>query len=221
MNKYKNLLSHNIRELIYLFSRKYNYHGAPTIDTIDRCFGLLNMDRHLCISEKETFFMNKKFILRPHCSNFQSYCFDQYKDISIEVQSRGFYNAFEVGTVFRRDDSARHSYFFHQCDILIFKKKIDPIEEINNLMELIQEFIGKSITYRIRESFFPFTFPSYEVDLLFEGKYIEILGCGVTHHDILNKMNIPANSVFAAGIGIERLIMIKERINNIKIIRII
>ena len=216
----------NIKEI--LFQNKFLILNSPVMDTKENCFDFLLMKNHMCVSSKDTFFVSKTteqnpYVLRPHCSNFQVIVFESKKE---EVQecfnAKNRYAKYaSIGKVFRKDQSSRHSYFFHQFDGLIVYNEKSVFEHIEDLMEIIFQFLGFKTKYLIRESYFPFTYALYEVDIWHDESWIEVLGCGFTNSEILDncKYQNYQNKVFAFGCGIERLIMIKHKINNIHNLR--
>ena len=208
-----------IKQTLYLINkilleRKYLFIQTPILDYRVNCFDNLLLRDHLCISEKETFFIRKNMILRPHSSNMQSVLFN--KDESFIINNKKFYN---IGPVFRKDKkSSRHNYFFHQFDGIILDKSKQHIKyQVEEILSIIFTYFGFRTDYLIRESYFPFTYPSYEIDIKHNNQWLEILGCGFTRSKILENYNLNKfkNKIFAFGIGIERLIMIKYNIDNI------
>ena len=108
---------------------------------------------------------------------------------------------------------------FHQVEGIYVDQNIN----FANLKDLINQILlcifGKDIELRFRPSYFPFTEPSAEVDILSEnGKWLEILGCGIINPIVLNNCNIDSNkySGLALGLGVERIAMLKYEVNDIR-----
>ena len=108
---------------------------------------------------------------------------------------------------------------FHQIEGIL----IDENVSFSNLKDLIAKIVyalfGEDIELRFRPSFFPFTEPSAEVDILSqEGEWLEILGCGLVNPIVLENCNIDSNSYsgLAFGLGIERIAMLKHDMNDIR-----
>ena len=135
------------------------------------------------------------------------------------------------GKTYRRDnDDATHSHQFYQMEGLVIGEDISLADLKGTLLEFAKKMFGEERTVRFRPSFFPFTEPSYEVDIsCFKcgGKgcnickqtgWIEILGSGMVHPNVLKSCGIDSDKYrgFAFGIGIERVAMLKYGINNIR-----
>ena len=159
----------------------------------------------------DTFYVvNKKGVLRTHTS---------------PVQIRGMLNkkppmAFiSGGKVYRKDDDATHLPMFHQIEGIY----VDEGVNFSNLKDLIYRIIhsifGNEIQLRFRPSYFPFTEPSAEVDILFNNeKWLEILGCGIVNPIVLENCKIDSNiySGLAFGLGVERIAMLKYGVKDIR-----
>ena len=120
---------------------------------------------------------------------------------------------------FTEDDDATHLPMFHQIEGIYVDKGVNFANLKDLIYKIIQSLFGKEIRLRFRPSYFPFTEPSAEVDILSdEEKWLEILGCGVVNPIVLENCNIDSNkySGFAFGLGIERIAMIKFGVNDIR-----
>ncbi len=172
---------------------------------------------------QDTFYITDKFLLRSHTSAGQIHVMESQKP-PIKVIT--------PGKVFRSDDDATHSPMFTQMEGLVIDKKV-TLCDLKGMLELfLKKTFGESVTTRLRPSYFPFTEPSVEVDVsCFEcnGKgcklckntgWIEILGAGMVHNNVLENCGIDSQeySGFAFGMGIERVAMLKYGINNIKLL---
>jgi phenylalanyl-tRNA synthetase alpha chain len=125
-----------------------------------------------------------------------------------------------VGRVYRSDDiDATHTPMFHQMEGLVVEKGVTVGHLKGTLESLIREVLeDHGIVLRFRPSFFPFTEPSFEVDIFFKERWLEVLGCGMVHPHVLKNVNVDSEQWqgFAFGMGIERLTMIKYEISDIR-----
>ncbi len=123
------------------------------------------------------------------------------------------------GRVYRVDSDATHSPMFHQVEGLW----IDEKASFANLKGLLQDFLQSffeddNLTIRFRPSFFPFTEPSAEIDMSWNGGWLEIGGCGMVHPEVLKQVDINYDKFqgFAFGLGVERLAMLRFGINDLR-----
>ena len=185
---------------------------GPEVETEKYNFDLLNIKKHHPARQMhDTFYLNNKTsLLRTHTS---------------PVQIRGLISnkppvAFcSGGKVYRKDDDATHLPMFHQIEGLL----VDEDVNFSNLKDLIYMIINKifgdDVKIQFRPSYFPFTEPSAEVDILSsDGKWLEILGCGIINPIVLENCNINSSkySGLAFGLGIERIAMLKHEIYDIR-----
>ena len=196
----------------FLISLGFEILDGPEVETEEFNFDMLNIkESHPARQMHDTFYLNNKsYVLRTHTS---------------PVQIRGMLNkkpplAFiSGGKVYRKDDDSTHLPMFHQIEGIY----IDNDVSFSNLKDLIYKIVyflfGEDIKIRFRPSYFPFTEPSAEVDILSsDGKWLEILGCGVVNPVVLQNCNINHEkySGFAFGLGIERIAMLKFGVNDIR-----
>lgn len=159
----------------------------------------------------DTFYVNKKsYVLRTHTSPVQ---------IRGMLEKKPPFAFISGGKVYRKDDDSTHLPMFHQVEGIY----VDEVVSFSNLKDLmykiIFELFGDNIKIRFRPSYFPFTEPSAEVDILSEEKkWLEVLGCGIVNPVVLENCNIDSNkySGLAFGIGIERIAMLKYGVNDIR-----
>ncbi len=187
-----------------------NIYGKE-IEDVYYNFNSLNIDKyHPSRSIQDTFWINNKKLLRTHTSCIQTRYLKKNKPPIKIITS---------GCVFRKDYDNTHTPMFHQLECLVIEKNIN----ISNLKYIIYEFINfffrKKIQIKIIPAYFPFTEPSLEVYIKYKNKkWLEILGCGLIHSKILKnfKINPKEFSGLALGMGIERLLMIKYNISDIR-----
>jgi len=196
----------------------FEFLDCPEIETEFRNFTALNIpENHPTRTDHQTFFLNNGKILRTQTSNMQTYALEK---IIQEKKTVG--NFFTIGRTFRRDSDATHTPMFHQLEVFSLSQN----SNLKNLFTLIKKFLSiffniPDIEIRIRPSFFPFTEPSYEIDFKFNGKWLEILGCGITNLKIFEHMKFSSDLpplAFALGCGVDRLAMIKYNISDLRTI---
>ena len=186
-------------------------HG-PEIESEDFNFDMLNIKKsHPARQMHDTFYIeNKSKVLRTHTSPVQ---------IRSMLESKPPIAFSSAGKVYRKDDDATHLPMFHQVEGIY----VDTDVTFSNLKDLIHQILhnlfGKDVEIRFRPSYFPFTEPSAEVDILSEnGKWLEILGCGIINPIVLKNCNIDPKqySGLAFGLGVERIAMLKYEVNDIR-----
>lgn len=126
------------------------------------------------------------------------------------------------GRVYRPDTvDDTHLFMFHQLEALVVDEGITMVDLKSTILQFVKAYFGADARVRFRPSFFPFTEPSAEVDVWFEGKqrWIELGGCGMVHPNVLTACNIDPEvyTGWAFGFGIERIAMRKYGINNIRL----
>ena len=185
---------------------------GPEIESEDFNFDMLNIKKsHPARQMHDTFYIdNKRKVLRTHTSPVQ---------IRSMLKSSPPFALSSAGKVYRKDDDATHLPMFHQVEAIY----VDQDVNFGNLKDLINRILlslfGKKVEIRFRPSYFPFTEPSAEVDILSEdGKWLEILGCGIVNPVVLENCNIDSNkySGLALGMGIERISMLKYGVSDIR-----
>ena len=185
---------------------------GPEIETEEFNFDMLNIKKsHPARQMHDTFYVEgKKNVLRTHTSPVQ---------VRSMLNSKPPMAFTSAGKVYRKDDDATHLPMFHQVEGIY----IDEIVTFANLKDLIHqilyEIFGNHVEIRFRPSYFPFTEPSAEVDILSgNGKWLEILGCGIINPIVLENCSIDSNkySGLAFGLGVERIAMLKYGVNDIR-----
>ncbi len=196
----------------FLVSLGFEIIDGPEIETEEFNFDMLNIKKsHPARQMHDTFYVeNKMNLLRTHTS---------------PVQIRGMLEknpplAFiSGGKVYRKDDDATHLPMFHQVEGIYVDEGISFAHLKDLIYKIIHSLFGKDIELRFRPSYFPFTEPSAEVDILSkEGKWLEILGCGLVNPIVLENCNIDSSkySGLAFGLGIERIAMLKHGVSDIR-----
>lgn len=195
---------------------------TPEIETEYYCFGALNCaEDHPARDMQDTFYIKDpsnpegpNLLLRSQTSSVQ---------VRFMERNKPPFAVIAPGRVYRRDTvDSTHSAMFHQIEILA----VAPMGELNlgglkgTVTYFLEQMLGKDIEVRFRGSFFPFTEPSMEVDVLFRGKWLEILGCGMVDPAVLTNVGIDPEKYagFAAGFGVERFAMIIHDIPDIRLL---
>ncbi|CAL4318960.1 phenylalanine--tRNA ligase subunit alpha [Buchnera aphidicola] len=184
---------------------------GPEIEDQYYNFESLNIPfNHPSRNKNDTFWINSSKLLRTQTSSMQVRIMEKYSPpIKVIIP----------GKVYRKDSSSRHSPMFHQLEGFIVDKNVSFSNLKWIIYEFLKDFFKKKISIRFRNSYFPFTVPSFEIDILDKNlKWLEILGCGMIHPKILKNAKIDTEiySGFAFGIGVERMIMLKYNLTNIK-----
>ena len=185
---------------------------GPEIESEEFNFDMLNIKKsHPARQMHDTFYIeNKTNVLRTHTSPVQ---------IRSMLESKPPLAITSAGKVFRKDDDATHLPMFHQVEGIYVDKNVTFANLKDLIHQILHNLFGKDIEIRFRPSYFPFTEPSAEVDILSEnGKWLEILGCGIVNPVVLDNCNIDSTiyNGLAFGIGVERIAMLKYGVNDIR-----
>ena len=173
-------------------------------------FEALNIsDNHPARDMHDTFYVSDNKLLRTHTSSVQ---------IRSMMVAEPPLKIMTPGKVYRCDSDPTHSPMFHQIEGLHIDENINFGHLKGTLIHFIKEFFGKEMQIRFRPSYFPFTEPSAEIDIKFKGKWLEVLGCGMLHPNVLSNVNIDNKKYtgFAFGLGVERLTMLRHSITDLR-----
>ncbi len=185
---------------------------GPEIENEFFNFEALNIPKnHPARDLHDTFYINEAKLLRTHTSSVQIHTMLKEKP-PIQIMT--------PGKVYRCDSDPTHSPMFHQVEGLYVDKGINFCHLKGLLTDFLRKFFDdRKIKIRFRPSYFPFTEPSAEIDIQFKGKWLEVLGCGIVHPNVLQnvKINPKEYSGFAFGLGVERLAMLKFGISDLKV----
>jgi phenylalanyl-tRNA synthetase alpha chain len=201
----------------------FDFAQGPEIEDDFHNFTALNMPKdHPARQMQDTFYLeNSELLLRTHTSNTQ---------IRKMLNSQPPLKVAALGRVFRRDSDQTHTPMFHQFEGFVVDENVNMGHLKWTLENFLEKFFEvKNIELRFRPSFFPFTEPSAEVDINYSlengrikigkgDKFMEILGCGMIHPNVLKNCNIDSTKYqgFAFGIGVERLAMLKYGITDLR-----
>jgi len=195
-----------------LISFGFEIIDGPEIETEEFNFDMLNIKKsHPARQMHDTFYVNNKScVLRTHTSPVQ---------VRGMLEKKPPFAFISGGKVYRKDDDATHLPMFHQIEGMYVDKNVSFANLKDLIYKIIKALFGEEIEIRFRPSYFPFTEPSAEVDILSDdGKWLEILGCGVVNPIVLDncKINSEEYSGFAFGLGVERIAMLKFGVKDIR-----
>jgi len=206
-------LSKTLNEIEKIFiNAGFLVDDGPEIEDEYHNFTALNMpDNHPARAMHDTFYFDNEYLLRTHTSPIQIRTMER-DGVPIRVIA--------PGKVYRRDSDITHTPMFHQVEGLVIDNDINFTHLKGILHDFINSFFNDDMNLRFRPSYFPFTEPSAEVDLLSsDGQWLEILGCGMVHPKVLDNLGIDNKkfSGYAFGMGVERLTMLKYGIKDIRL----
>ena len=186
-------------------------HG-PEIETEEFNFDMLNIKKsHPARQMHDTFYVeNKKNVLRTHTSPVQ---------IRSMLETKPPMAFTSAGKVYRKDDDSTHLPMFHQVEGIYVDENVTFANLKDLIHQILHNLFGNDVEIRFRPSYFPFTEPSAEVDILSDsGKWLEILGCGIVNPVVLENCKIDSKkySGLAFGLGVERIAMLKYGVNDIR-----
>ncbi len=184
---------------------------GPEVEDGFHNFDALNIPaNHPARADHDTFYFNPDVMLRTQTSGVQIRTMETQKP-PIRIIS--------PGRVYRNDYDQTHTPMFHQVEGLMVDKKVSFAELKGILHDFLNHFFEEEMTVRFRPSYFPFTEPSAEVDVMSkDGKWLEVLGCGMVHPNVLKAVNVDPEQYtgFAFGMGVERLTMLRYGVNDLR-----
>ena len=186
-------------------------HG-PEIESEEFNFDMLNIKKsHPARQMHDTFYVEgKENVLRTHTSPVQ---------IRSMLETKPPMAFTSAGKVYRKDDDSTHLPMFHQVEGIYVDENVNFANLKDLIHQLLHNLFGNDVEIRFRPSYFPFTEPSAEVDILSDsGKWLEILGCGIVNPIVLENCKIDSKkySGLAFGLGVERIAMLKYGVNDIR-----
>jgi len=230
---YKHPVQNGLDELTAIFTQMgFDIAQGPEIEDEFHNFDALNIPpEHPARAMHDTFFLkeftDRPMVLRTHTSPVQIRAMQRF----LEEGNEPPLAVVAPGRVYRCDYDMTHSPMFHQVEVF----KVDRDVSLANLKGVLKHFLsayfGKDLPLRLRPSYFPFTEPSAEVDIgcvLCDGKgcrvckqtgWIEVLGSGMIHPNVLKSVGINSDvySGFAFGLGVERMVMLKQGIPDLRL----
>ena len=196
----------------------------PEIVSVRDNFDLLNAPLdHPSRKETDTYYISKDYILRTQTTVMWPF-YLQKEEEKKKLEKDGEIGLLCYGKVFRKDEIDRNHFpVFHQIDGLYIckkEKKVIGLSELQEVLTAITKAIyGDSIVFRFLEDVFPFTHPSTQIEIQRGDKWLEIVGAGVVHNQVLSNLGIDPSvyNGWAFGFGLERIAMAKMNISDIRI----
>ena len=222
------LIPEFIRNVEEVFGRMgFDITTGPEIETEDFNFNFLNIpETHPARDSQDTFHIKMdatpkkpgdRLVLRTQTSPGQ---------IHYMLKNKPPFRVICPGKVYRKDTDATHSPMFHQFEGLMIGENVSLANMKAVMIAAIRELISPKAEFRFRTGFFPFVEPGLEVDMKWmgdekesrEGKWLEIVGCGMVHPNVLKNVGIDSTKWqgFAFGFGVERMIMLKHQIPDLR-----
>jgi len=209
-------LTQTADELIDLFGRfGFSVERGPEVEDIHHNFDALNIPpSHPARDPLDNFFLSEGTMLRSQTSTVQ---------IRVMEAQRPPVRVIAIGRVYRPDTvDATHSFMFHQIEGLMVDRGVTMADLKTVLRLFARSYLGHDVKIRFRPSFFPFTEPSVEVDMLWHGgdRWVEMGGAGMVDPNVFRAVGYDPEEVtgFAFGLGIERLCMRRHGIDDIRLL---
>ena len=195
------ILSHKIKN--YFDDFEYFDNLSPIVSIYDNFDSLLIPKDHPSRNKSDTYYINDETILRCHTSAHQ-----------VQLLKKEHEKFIIIGDVYRKDEiNATHYPIFHQVEgIKLFPKDTNldiVIADLKNtLLELMKSILNNNdIEYKWSDDYFPFTSPSFELEIKYNNEWIEVLGCWIIKEQILKNGNVIDKIGWAFGLGLERIAM--------------
>jgi len=221
----KHPINRVIEEIEDIFvSMGYDVVDGPELETDEYCFERLNLPKgHPARDMQDSFYVDPEHLLRTQTSAVQA-------RVMMANEEKTPIRVICPGKTYRRDDDATHSHQFGQVEGLVIDENVSLADLKGTLEIFVRKMLGENSKLRFRPSYFPFTEPSYEVDvscfkcggkgcnLCKQTGWIEILGSGMVHPNVLemNGYDPKKYTGFAFGTGLDRLAMFKYGITDIR-----
>jgi len=184
---------------------------GPEVEDDFHNFDALNIpEHHPARQDHDTFYFNPKLVLRTQTSGVQ---------IRTMEKEQPPLRIISPGKVYRNDYDQTHTPMFHQVEGLMIDKDVSFTHLKGILHDFLHHFFEEEVEIRFRPSYFPFTEPSAEVDIMGKnGKWLEVLGCGMVHPNVLKSVGVDPEvyTGFAFGMGVERLTMLRYGVNDLR-----
>lgn len=213
------VITQTINELLEIFGRMgFSVAYGPEVEDEWHNFVALNIGpEHPARDPFDAFYIDDNILLRSHTSPVQ---------IRVMEKTKPPIRVVVPGRVYRPDTvDATHMYMFYQLEALVVDEGVSMVDMKTTIDQFIHTFFGPDVKWRLRPSFFPFTEPSGEVDLLWMDKHskenwMEVGGCGMVDPNVFDAVGIDSEKYtgWAFGFGIERLAMRKYGITDIRLL---
>lgn len=215
---------------------------CPVVTTVDNFDSLLVPEDHVSRSKSDTYYVNSNHLFRSHTSAHQAHCLNQgssaficiadcYRRDEIDKSHFPTFHQCEIFKLFNHKDAIG----INACVGDLYDSKLVETSEkqaeysdqansfvINHLKSSIENFVkdffdNPNLKTRWVSAYFPFTHPSFELEVLWQDKWLEVLGCGVVRDKILRNAQVRDHIGFAAGFGLERFAMLKYAVPDIRL----
>ena len=204
-------VTRTIQDICSFFERMgFDIEAGPEAEIDYYNFEALNVpEDHPAKDMHDTFYLNNSGLLRTHTSPVQ---------IRTMEKSEAPHRIICPGKVYRKDSDLTHTPMFHQIEGLVVEKDASFSQLKGLLNDFLEDFFGEQVELRFRPSYFPFTEPSAEADIRWNKNWLEVLGCGMVHPNVLQGVGVDTNkySGFAFGLGVERMAMLKYDIPDLR-----
>lgn len=197
--------------------------NIPEIVPTDILFDLFNMpEGHPARSKSDTYYVDEKNVLRTHDTVFWYYYLND-PQIKKRIANKETLGAICYGKVYRKDEiDSRHMNVFHQFGGLLLApdevKTITPEELKAALSEIARSIFGDTVEFRFYDHNFPYTDPSFEMEAFINGRWIELLGCGMARKTVLKNCGLEGYNGWAFGFGLERLAISSMSLPDIRLL---
>lgn len=205
-------VTRTLRRMVEILSHAgFDVHTGPEVEDDFHNFTALNIpENHPARAMHDTFYLRSGLLLRTHTS-------------PVQIRALKAHGApirlIAPGRVYRRDSDLTHTPMFTQVEGLVVDRHVSFANLKAVLYDFVSKFFERDVELRFRPSYFPFTEPSAEVDVRSEsGRWLEILGCGMVHPNVLRNVGIdPLEwSGYAFGMGVERLAMLRYGVDDLR-----
>ncbi len=184
---------------------------GPEVEDDFHNFEALNIpEHHPARAMHDTFYFDENTLLRTHTSSVQ---------IRFMKERKPPLRFIAPGRVYRCDSDMTHTPMFHQVEGLMIDEDVNFSQLKGLMIDFLEQFFEKKLDVRFRPSYFPFTEPSAEVDIMGENGWLEVLGCGMVHPNVLANVGVDSEQYtgLAFGMGVERLAMLRHGIDDLRI----
>ena len=204
-------VSKTIKEICDFFGKMgFDIESGPEAEIDYYNFEALNVpEDHPAKDMHDTFYLNNAGLLRTHTSPVQIRTMEK-RDAPHRIIC--------PGKVYRKDSDLTHTPMFHQIEGLVVEEGASFSQLKGLLNDFLEDFFGEKVELRFRPSYFPFTEPSAEADIRWNKNWLEVLGCGMVHPNVLKGVGVDTKiySGFAFGLGVERMAMLKYDIPDLR-----
>ena len=204
-------VSKTIKEICDFFEKMgFDIESGPEAEIDYYNFEALNVpEDHPAKDMHDTFYLNNAGLLRTHTSPVQIRTMEK-RDAPHRIIC--------PGKVYRKDSDLTHTPMFHQIEGLVVEEGASFSQLKGLLNDCLEDFFGEKVELRFSPSYFPFTEPSAEADIRWNKNWLEVLGCGMVHPNVLKGVGVDTKmySGFAFGLGVERMAMLKYDIPDLR-----